>query len=178
MKRAIHTILRAAVAGWLVVASTGAAAQALEHEVKAAFLFRFLSFVEWPQQALPAAEAPLVIGVVGADDVLAELEAIVPGRRVQGRPVTVQRWREGGSLDGIHALFVGRNATGVLARLREPRAVLVVSDDSNGLARGSVINFVPAEGRVGFEVALDEAERRGLRISSRMLAVARNVRRL
>lgn len=153
-----------------------AAAQALEHEVKAAYLFRFLAFVEWPQSVFARPDTPIVIGVMGAEDVLEELRAIVPGRVVQGRPVAAVRWREGGSLAGIHLLYVGREASGSLPRLPAVRGVLVVSDTERGLDQGAVVNFVRAEGRLRFEVAVDTAERRELRISSRMLSVASNVR--
>ena len=66
-------------------------AQVLEHEVKAAYLFRFLSFIEWPAGAFASPQAPIAIGVLGADDVLYELQDLVLGRTVQGRGVTVQR---------------------------------------------------------------------------------------
>jgi hypothetical protein len=150
--------------------------QAFEHEVKAAYLFRFLSFVEWPQSTFLRPDSPIVIGVLGADDVLAELREIVPGRVVQGRPVAAVRLHEGASLAGVHVLFVGREAGAQLARLAPTRGVLVVSDSERGLDQGAVVNFVRAEGRVRFEVALDAAEQRELRISSRMLAVASSVR--
>ena len=153
-----------------------AGAQALEHEVKAAYLFRFLSFVEWPASAFAAADAPVAIGVLGADEVLAELREIVPGRVVQGRPVSVQRVQPGESLAGLHALFVGRGAGAQLARIAPGQPLLVVSDWDNALEQGAVVNFVRNEGRVRFEVALDSAERRALKISSRMLAVASHVR--
>ncbi|MGQ0547969.1 MAG: YfiR family protein [Betaproteobacteria bacterium] len=154
----------------------GVLGRALEHEVKAAYLFRFLSFVEWPQASFARPDSPIVIGVMGAEDVLEELRGIVPGRVVQGRPVAAVRWREGGSLAGIHLLYVGREASGALPRLPAMRGVLVVSDTERGLDQGSVVNFVRSEGRLRFEVAVDAAERRELRISSRMLAVASSVR--
>jgi hypothetical protein len=76
----------------------------------------------------------------------------------------------------VHVLFVGREASAQLARLAPTRAILVVSDAERGLDQGAVVNFVRAEGRVRFEVAVDAAEQRELRISSRMLAVASSVR--
>lgn len=154
--------------------------QALEHEVKAAYLFRFLAFVEWPQSSFLRPDSPIVIGVLGDEAVLEELRAIVPGRVVQGRPVAAVRLtldnRQGASLAGVHVLFVGGEASAQLARLAPTRAILVVSDAERGLDQGAVVNFVRAEGRVRFEVAVDAAEQRELRISSRMLAVASSVR--
>jgi hypothetical protein len=99
---------------------------------------------------------------------------------VQGRPVAAVRIppepRQGASLAGVHVLFVGRAASAQLAQLAPTRGMLVVSDSERGLDQGAVVNFVRDEGRVRFEVAVDAAERRELRISSRMLAVASSVR--
>jgi len=171
---------RVALLAALVVAaaSAGAQPQATEPAVKAALLYKFASYVEWPPQAAGAPTAPFVFGVMGADDVAAELEQLVAGRTVNGRPAKVRRVREGESLGGLHVLFVGVRDTGrirAVAGAARPASVLVVSDTSGGLEAGSVINFVPAEERVGFEVSVDAADRSALKVSSRMLGVARRV---
>ena len=169
--------MRAAFTALLLLFSCALVAQPREHEVKAAFLFKFLSFVEWPQEAM--GEGPIVIGVIGAEDVAAELQQIVPGRNAQGRVVSVRRLREAESVAGVHLLFLGR---GESARLREivrlapTQPVLLVCDWEDALGQGAVVNFLRGDGRVRFEVALDAAERRSLRISSRMLSVAQSVK--
>lgn len=153
-----------------------ASGQIDEHQVKAAFLFKFPAFVEWPEKAFAASDAPLRIGVMAADQVLAELRNIVVGRQVQGRPIVVQRVQEEEKVSDLHMLFVGRQASAVIPRLRQVPNLLVVSESEDALELGSVINFVRSQGRVRFEIALDSAERHELRISSRMLSVARYVR--
>jgi hypothetical protein len=172
--------MRLLAATWLLALHCCAAlAQPLEHEVKAAFLFKFLSFVEWPQAALGAAGAPLVIGVAGAEDAAAALEQMSAGRSVQGRPLEVRRLREGEPAAGVHMLFLARGQTPrlrELARAAPGQPLLIVCEWDSALDQGAAVNFVRAEGRVRFEVALDAAERRNLRISSRMLGVALNVR--
>src|SRR5712692_8428740 len=99
-------------------------------------------------------------------------------RRVQGRPVAVRRLRRGESLAGLHMLFVGRSETGrlgeVLAAARG-HAVLTVTESEDAIASGSMINFVAVDDKVRFDVALPPAERGQLKISSRLLAVARKV---
>jgi hypothetical protein len=164
------------LAALLLLVPLVAAGQAFEHEIQAAFVFKFLSFVEWPPQAFARPETPIAIGVLGADDIYSELQEIVSGRVVQGRPVTVRRVREGEALNGLQVLYVGRGGAPVLAKLGQPRNLLVITEWDGALDQGSIINFVRSDGRVRFEVALDTAERRGLHISSRMLAVAQNVR--
>jgi hypothetical protein len=152
--------------------------EATEATVKAAFLYKFAGYVDWPASAFSAPDAPFVFGVVGNDEVAAELAKVTAGRQVGGHPVVVKRVREGETLRGMHTVFVGRGASDRLAtliRAAQRPALLVVTETERGLETGSAINFVVAEDRVGFEVSLDAAERNGLKISSRMLAVARRV---
>jgi len=152
--------------------------EATEAGVKAAFLYKFAGYIDWPAGAFAGAEAPFVIGVLGADEIAAELARIVPGRTIAERPIVVRRLKEGEALKGVNLLFVGKGEsqrlTAILrAALRE--GVLAVTEIERGLESGSAINFVTAEDRVGFEVSLEAAEKSGHRISSRMLAVARRV---
>jgi hypothetical protein len=150
-----------------------------EHGIKAAFLYKFLGYVEWPAAALNNATAPIVIGVLGADDVADELRTIVARRRIAQHPIEVRRVAEADALDGVNVLFIGRDGTAALRRLApaaQERSVLLVSDSDRGLEEGSVINLVVVDNRVRFEVSLEAAERSQLKLSSRMLAVAMWVR--
>ena len=152
--------------------------QASEAAVKAALLYRFANYVEWRPEALGAPGTPFVIGVTGSEDVAAELEQLVKGRPINNRPVTVRRMKEGEAVSGVHMLFAaGRDAGRVrtLARAARPVSTLLVSEITGGLEAGSVINFVPMDDRVGFEVSMEAAERSGLKVSSRMLGVALRV---
>jgi hypothetical protein len=151
----------------------------LEQRVKAAFLYQFAGYVEWPPNAFAQPGAPITIAVLGADPLAAELSQVVTGRTVGGRTVSVKRVKPGESLAGVHILFVGRSENARLAQLAQasqPRAILTVTESDGALAHGSMINFVLVDRRVRFEVALDSAEKGGLRLSSRLLAVAQQVR--
>jgi hypothetical protein len=178
-RRCLRVLLSAAALATALVAAVSAHAQreAPEASVKAAFLYKFANYVEWPANAFASPSAPLVIGVAGAGEIAADLERIVPGRSVAGHPVTVRRVHEGEPLRGIHILFVGRDEAAIATLVRDAReqGVLTVTEGERGLEMGSAINFVTAGERVAFEVSLDAAEKGGHRISSRMLAVARRV---
>jgi hypothetical protein len=179
--------LKAKFARWAVLLAVLAAAashvqaqrvEATEASVKAAFLFKFAAYVDWPPNSFPTPEAPFAIGVVANEDVANELAKVVAGRQISGHPVTVKRVRDGESFRGLHMVFVGRSAAdrlSTLIRAAQLPALLIVTESERGLEAGSAINFVVADDRVGFEVSLDAAERNGLRISSRMLSVARRV---
>lgn len=151
----------------------------LELRVKAAFLYQFAGYVEWPANAFAQPGAPITIAVLGADALAAELSQVVTGRTVGGRVVSVKRVKPGESLAGVHILFIGRAESerlGQLAQAAQPRAILTVTETDGALTKGSMINFVLVDRRVRFEVALDSAEKGGLRLSSRLLAVAQQVR--
>jgi hypothetical protein len=165
------------IAAGITAATALAQREAPEASVKAAFLYKFANYIEWPANAFAAPSAPLVIGVAGSDEVATELERIAPGRNVNGHPVSVKRLREGESPRGTHLLFIGRENAAAAAMLRAARdnAVLAITESERGLEMGSAINFVTAGDRVAFEVSLEAAEKTGHRISSRMLAVARRV---
>lgn len=148
-----------------------------ESAVKAAFLYKFGAFVEWPAGAFQRPDAPFVIAVAGDDAVAADLEQLVAGRNLDGRPVVTRRvGTEAGALAGVHVLFVGQRSE----RLRELLAaavgpVLVVTDQASALGLGSIINFSSEGGRMRFSVSLSAAEARSLRLSARLLAVAQDV---
>lgn len=148
----------------------------MEQEVKAAYLFKFLSYVEWPAAAFGGPHAPFVIGVLESEEVRGALAGIVRGREVQGRPVEVRRLRDGETTEGAHVLFVGREATASLPQLLGRPGLLIVGEEEEALDLGAMINLLRLDNRIRFEVAPQAAERSGLHISSRLLALAHAVR--
>jgi hypothetical protein len=152
--------------------------QVAEYKVKAAFLYKFASYVEWPPQVFERRESPFVIGVAGADALRDELARLVAGRSIDGRPVEVRGLRRGEAASGLHILFVGRLDHGQPADAlasAKGRPVLTVTESEDTFALGSVINFVIVDDKVRFDVALREAELANLKVSARLLAVARKV---
>jgi len=153
-------------------------AQADEYRVKAAFLYKFGSYIEWPSGSFARADSPVAIGVMGADALADELAQIVAGRNVNGRPVLVRKLRPGGPIAGLHVLFIGGSDSGRLAEIlaaARGRALLTVTESEEGLELGSMINFVVVEDKVRFDVAPPPPESGNLKISARLLGVARKV---
>ncbi|WP_426342380.1 YfiR family protein [Pseudoduganella sp. S-14] len=142
----------------------------LERSVKAAFLYKFLGYLEFPSDPGPT----LVVGVLGADEVAAQLAQISSGRNVGNRSISVRKLGEGDALGGLHLLFVGSDASLPEAALRaaEKNGTVTVTEQDDGLQIGSVINFRLVDERVRFEVSLPAAERCNVRLSSRLLSVA------
>ena len=151
----------------------------LARRVKAAFIYQFIPYVEWPARAFAAADSPIVVSVVGSEQAVAELHEVIGERTAQGRPVVIRRWRDDDARGGVHLAYVTRQQAERLpavARAAQSTGMLVVAEQDNGLDAGAMINFRLVEGRVRFDVALGPAERAGLRISSRLLTVAQSVR--
>jgi hypothetical protein len=166
--------------GWRRDVSAQDDAAARERRVKAAFIFKFAGFVEWPETAFPQPFTAVTIAVIGDDELAAELSAITAGRAVEGRPLTIRKTRSLEAVADAHMVFVGRAEIArlpQLAKLARARPVLILTDAPTALAQGSMINFMLVERRVKFEIHLEEAERHGLKLSSRLLAIAQIVRR-
>ena len=157
----------------------GETSQALERRVKAAFLYKFLGYADFPAAAFADSAAPVTIGVVGSDEMAAELARVVAGRQVRGRPIVVRALREGDP-GQVHLLFVAGSDNARAARIlraasTSATALLPVTECELGLQYGSVINFRIIEERVRFDVSLDSAERNNVKLSSRLLTVANRV---
>jgi hypothetical protein len=147
-----------------------------EDAVKAAYLYRFTQYIEWPEAA--SAAEPFTIAVLDAPGVAAELRRILPNHRIKNSAAQVREIARVQDLGSAQMLYIGsaqidrvRNAIAALAA----RPVLVVTDSEQGLAAGGILNFVMLEHRVRFEVSLIAADRSQLRISAEFLGVATRV---
>ena len=162
----------------LLIGSETAMAADLEEQIKAAYLYKFASYVDWPASTFAQPDTPITIGVLGADEIAVELSHIRMAHHPGGRTVEVKRLKPGDAMAGIHMLFVGREESARLKRLQDnlqSRAVLTVTDAAGALAEGSMINFLTVDDRVRFEVSLAQAEQSGLKISARLLGVAQKI---
>ncbi|HEV7576322.1 MAG TPA: YfiR family protein [Caldimonas sp.] len=173
------------VAGVVAAAAVGpgaypqSSAAPTADQVKAVYLHKFAGYVDWPPKVFADSTAPFVVGVVGADNVYSELARLVAGRTVQGRAVEVRRLARGEAAGAVHVVYIGRElgveaAAGIVAGYKG-RPVLTVTDLPRGIDAGAALNFIESDRRVRFEAAPAVAEQGGLRLSSRLLAVAERV---
>lgn len=149
-----------------------------EYQVKAAYLFNFLKFVEFPGDSFADPLAPIVIGVVGDDPFGGMLPQVVTGKTVQGRDLVIHIYRAGEDLRGAHILFVSESERKkmpmILSSLRGS-SVLTVSDTEGFLEAGGIIQFLNENGRVRFAINVDAASRARLKMSSKLLSLAKVV---
>ena len=144
-------------------------------QIKAAFLLNFVRYVEWPSSAFEAAGTPLVLCVLEQNPFGNALERTVAGEIAGGRSLEVRLVPTVQQANGCHLLFFPHAAP-----LRASSATsetgtaptLTVGESADFIQMGGIINLVTVAGRVRFEVNVGAAERRGLRISSRLLRLA------
>jgi len=168
-----HCVLVAA----LVIASpTAYSAGFTGSELTAALVYRFASFVEWPPDAI--GEGPVVIGVLGADDVSDALETMTRGRSIEGRSLKVERLDDVRRANRCHIVFMGSKVADRRQALLEAIGtanVLTLSDSDGFVGRGGMVEFVRHRRRVAFKVHRGAVARAELRVSPRILELAEEV---
>ncbi|MBD3299061.1 MAG: DUF4154 domain-containing protein [candidate division Zixibacteria bacterium] len=145
-----------------------------EYDVKAAYLFNFARFVEWPDDRFASAEAPIVIGILGNDPFGDVLDQTVSDKLAQGRTVEVIRHVDLQQADSCHIVFVDASVRDVATPLLAGYAnhgVLTVGDWRGFTDDNGIIEFVIRKGRVRFRIRPDLATGGGMTISAKLLTV-------
>jgi hypothetical protein len=165
--------------GWgLAIRSVRAEQGPTEYQVKAAYLFNFLKFVEWPGDPLADTHGHWVIGVVGDNPFGDELTQTISGKTVQGHELQIRRFQPGEDLHTCHVLFISvsekKRLPSLLATL-SGSSVLTVADMDHFIESGGMIQFVMEEKRVRFAIDVGASTRARLKVSSKLLSLARTV---
>jgi len=152
---------------------------ALEYEVKAAFLFRFAQFVEWPPDAFKGAGEPFTYCTMGDDPFHGALEKTLNGKTIGERPLRVEHLNGAEKVGECQVLFVGGAGDG--KHVEEMLAntgtlpILTVGEADRFAENGGAIGFCTEDNKIRFEVNLDAAGKAGLKISAKLLALAKTV---
>jgi len=153
--------------------------KAPEYRIKAAFLYNFTLYTEWPAASFPKADSPIMLAVVGEDPFGTELDAAVRGKTVRGRAIEVRRYAEAADALPCHLLILdsahARNLPQLLRRLEEPLP-LTVGETEDFTRVGGAIRFFIEGNKVRFEVNTDAVARARVKMSSKLLSLARVVR--
>jgi hypothetical protein len=158
---------------------TGAQPKLSEYDIKAAYLFNFAQFVQWPEKAFEDESTPFTVGVLGADPYGKTLERLASMKQIQGREIVIERYSKIEELERCHILFIARNRERRLPAIFEElkdRCVLTVSETRSFAFDGGIINFIIVDDRIRFEINLQAAERADLTLSSKLLGVARVIK--
>jgi len=174
----VWSVLALVLACLLVIAPDAKAetTTSKEYLVKAAFLLNFAQFVEWPDDAFPAADTPMRIGVLGEDPFGAALDEMTRGETVRNRPVVVRRSRKCDELRDCQLVFISRSEKAripdILASLAQG-AALTVSDIEGTASQGGMIGFYLEGNKVRFELNPTSAQKQRLKLSAQLLRLGR-----
>lgn len=160
----------------LPVGAKQALAAPTEYELKAALLYNFARFAEWPDDSFASSSDPFVIAIVGPDPFGSLLDQTVEGRKIEGRPITVERWLHAESVEHCHVLFVGFSDRAMQQHTLDAlktRAVLTVSDEREFADHGGTIGLDLEDERVRMTINMSAVRGTGIRISSKLLALSR-----
>lgn len=164
-----------------LVCSTGLCAESAtqrEYEIKAAYLYNFINYIDWPENAFPAPGGTITVGVVGQSPFAPALE-VLNGKQIKGRTVALKQITDTKDLDQCQIVFINSSEKArlpeLLAKLKDLR-VLTVSEIDGFAEQGGIINFISEHNKVRFEINPDAAHRLGLNISSELLKLAKLVK--
>jgi hypothetical protein len=181
----LNPILRFPLAGFclalfvlMCVGGTNLPAQTAskEYQVKAAFLYNFAQFIEWPSTALTNADTPFCIGVLGDDPFGTALEETVQGETINGHKIIVEKAHRVKDLKNCQMIFICKSEKGQLREIMselDSSAVLTVSEIDGFAASGGVINFYLDGSKVRFEINPATAQHDGLKVSSQLLSLGK-----
>ena len=170
--------IASAAASMLLFPASPARAEAPEYQVKAAILYKFAVFVEWPAKAFSTDTSPFVACVLGRDPFGRWLQQEMGETRVGNHPVEIRHFEQGEDAGGCHLVFIGASEKSrleqILAPLRSTSALLVsdMGDASQFCRRGGMIGLVMKGAKVRFQVNSKGIEKAGLKIDSRLKRVA------
>jgi hypothetical protein len=150
-----------------------------EYPLKALFIYNFGGYVEWPSESFSTSQAPFAIGVLGSAPLEATLKELAATKTIAGRRIVVERFSSLDDLRPCHILFVTRTISGqqqrmALERLQD-QPVLIVGESEGFAALGGSVNFIVESNKIRFEINLDAAKQHQLKISSKLLALAKIV---
>jgi hypothetical protein len=146
-----------------------------EYQVKAVFLYNFTQFIEWPPEAFPQENSPLVLGILGKDPFGNFLDQTVSGDSINGHPLVVQRFENAEDIEECHILFINvpeKERLKNTLTLLESRNILTVGDEANFEKYGGVVKFYTEKNKTRIRINLEAAKRADLTISSKLLRLA------
>jgi YfiR/HmsC-like len=149
--------------------------QPAEYQVKAAFLFNFAKFIDWPPGAFATTTSPFTICILGADPFGTDLDDSLRGKTVAYRSIVIRRCQSEAETRGCQILFVSRSQSRRISEILQGlhgMNVLVVGESDGFAAEGGAIEFILQQDHVRFRINPEAATRAGLMISSKLLALA------
>jgi hypothetical protein len=151
-----------------------------EYELKAAFLYNFIKFTEWPVEELANKSDPFVIGILGRDPFGAVLNKVIEGETFQNKTIVVRRFpRMDEAAAASEVLFIGSSEESnlpAILRLLDGQPVLTISEIENFAQRGGMIQLKKENNKITFEINVEAAKRARLAMNAQLLRLAKIVK--
>ena len=150
-----------------------------EYQLKAVFLYNYAKFVVWPAESFADADAPIILGVLGKDPFGAIIDQTIKGKTVKGRKLAIKRFEKIEDVEICHILFVSaseKKHLSKIVKILKGSSVLTVGEVKQFAQRGGIINFIIKQNKIRFEINLDAAQQAKLKISSKLLKLAKIIR--
>lgn len=145
------------------------------YELKAAFLFNFAKFVEWPPEALPQKNSPFVIGILGENPFGSDLEKVIRDKKVNDHPIEIKPFSSPAEATNCHILFISSSEKERLAEIinnLRQTSVLTVGETDRFTEGGGMIKFINEGPKIRFQINDEAAKKAKLKISSKLLSLA------
>lgn len=169
------TILFALSLGLLLAAAPGRAQAPSIYQLKAAFLYNFAKFIDWPPEKFPDDKAPFIIGILGDNPFGADLERTVADKKINNRPITIVSFHTAAEATNCCILFIStsekKSLPEIMAQLRGT-SVLTVGETEQFIEAGGMVNFVQVASKIRFQINDEAAKAARLKISSKLLSLA------
>ena len=149
--------------------------QPSEYQLKAAFLYNFAKFVDWPSEALPQNNSPFIIGILGENPFDDDLKKIVAGKKISDHPISVVKLSTVAEATKCHILFISSSEKSRLMDIFESlhgTPILTVGETEQFTESGGMVNFIREANKIHFQINDDAAKVSRLKISSKLLSLA------
>lgn len=159
----------------MVTNSRAESRNAREYQIKAAFLYNFGKFIDWPAESFENESAPVVYCIIGQDPFGNILDKTVKGKTLKGRRLIIERRMTVSRLSSCHLLYISKSEQLRVEQIFEPikySSVLTVGDMEGFANLGGIINLITRGNRIIFQINIDAANRARLKLSSRLLKLA------
>jgi hypothetical protein len=169
-----------AVLGAMCLTTLSAWAEDREHQIKAAFIYNFAKFIDWPATFQNQSGAPFTVGILGTDGFDEDLRTVLSGKSIDGHSFVIRKLDSESGVSGCRIAIIGTGDPDRIARMARwcrGTGTLLVGEAPNFAKSGGAIGFILEDGAVRFEINLDSARSSGLSISSKLLGLARKVYR-
>lgn len=174
---------------WISILAVGLASVAVqaqetgeidrEKAIKAAYLYNFGRYVQWPAESTARAQSPFVTGVLEADPIVEVLEEVAKRKKIHGRPIVIKHFASIAKYTPCQILFIASTVDPAERKAAihkfQKSAVLLVGEDPGFARQGGMVNFSVNDNRIHIEINLDISKEAGLEISSKLLSLAKVV---